>query len=166
MSGMPNKERPEKKTWAFAAFSLPTTPFHVFSGTPVFLSRQKAVTGLPPYHRWPFNTSVATTNEPGVAAAWLDLGVFAQTFMSLAPVLLGWEMHVWYIYACLSQLLVSSERSRRSYSYTPMLVLGYIAEQKVPESLSVFSVCFIKEEGKSCCKTSLFSSSPSHWNLK
>lgn len=48
--------------------------------------------GSQPHHRWPFNTSLATANEPGVAAAWLDPADFAQMFISHSPAVLGWEV--------------------------------------------------------------------------
>lgn len=54
---------------------------------------RKSLQGLSPHHRWPFNTSLATANEPGVAAAWLDPADFAQMFISHSPAVLGWEVH-------------------------------------------------------------------------
>lgn len=47
--------------------------------------------GLSPHHRWPFNTSLATANEPGAAAAPLNPADSAQMFMSRSPAVPGWE---------------------------------------------------------------------------
>lgn len=55
---------------------------------------RKSLQGLSPHHRWPFNTSLATANEPGAAAAWLDQADFAQMFVSHVPAVLGWEVHL------------------------------------------------------------------------
>lgn len=55
-------------------------------------SDRKSLQGLSPHHRWPFNTSLATANEAGVAAAWLDLDDFAQMFISRSPAVLGEEV--------------------------------------------------------------------------
>lgn len=54
---------------------------------------RKSLQGLSPRHRWPFNTSLATANEPGVAAAWLDPADFAQMFISHSPAVLGLVVH-------------------------------------------------------------------------
>lgn len=67
----------------------------VFSALPTRLSSfpdRKSLQGLSPHHRWPFNTSLATANEPGVAAAWLDPADFAQMFISRSPAVQGWEV--------------------------------------------------------------------------
>lgn len=48
---------------------LPATPFICFPARQCSFPDRKSLHGLPPHHRWFFNTSVATTNEPGVAAA-------------------------------------------------------------------------------------------------
>lgn len=54
---------------------------------------RKSLQGLSPHRRWPFNTSLATANEPGVAAARLDPADFAQMFISRSPAVLGREAH-------------------------------------------------------------------------
>lgn len=82
-------------------FPHPTAPFMSSNGLCVSAlpTRQssfpdrKSLQGLSPHHRWPFNTSLATANEPGVAAAWLDPADFAQMFISRSPAVLGWEVH-------------------------------------------------------------------------
>lgn len=88
-----------KKAWTSTVFPAPNCTFHVFKRVVCFPARQcsfpdrKSLQGLSPHHRWPFNTSLATANEPGVAAAWLDPADFAQMFMSHSPAVLGWEVH-------------------------------------------------------------------------
>lgn len=90
-----------KKHEHLTVFPLPATPFVFSNGLCVSAlpARQssfpdrKSLQGLSPHHRWPFNTSLATANEPGVAAAWLDPADFAQMFISHSPAVLGWEMH-------------------------------------------------------------------------
>lgn len=47
--------------------------------------------GLSPPHRWPFNTSLATANEAGAAAAPLNPADSAQMFTPRSPAVPAWE---------------------------------------------------------------------------
>lgn len=91
-----------KNSTAIHCLPLHTAPFMFSNGLCVSAALptrhssfpdRKSLQGLSPHHRWPFNTSLATANEPGVAAAWLDPADFAQMFISHSPAVLGLEVH-------------------------------------------------------------------------
>lgn len=81
----------------FHLFSSPHHTFHVskrivcLPALQSSFSDRKSLQGFSPHRRWPFNTSLATANEPGATAAWLDPADFAQMFMSHSPAVPGWR---------------------------------------------------------------------------
>lgn len=89
-------------------FKLPFSSFqkHDFCPPykPVFLPRQEVITrGLSPHRIWPFNTSLATVNEPEAASARLGPTDFAQMFISHSPAVLScvffflFSLFIWVI---------------------------------------------------------------------
>lgn len=95
---------------------LPTPKCKCFPSRQSSFPDRKSLRGLSPHHRWLFNTSAATTNEPRVAAACLDVDGFTQMFMSHSPAVLGWEVHflarfshLFYISSSLPQMLVLNQ---------------------------------------------------------
>lgn len=92
VSDMPHREN-VNKAWVFAAFPQTNAPFKCFPSCQFSFPDRKSLQSFSPHHRWLFNTSAATTNEPGMAAAWLDVDNCTQMFMSHSPAVLGWEVH-------------------------------------------------------------------------
>lgn len=98
--------------------------------------------GSQPHHRWPFNTSLATANEPGVAAAWLDPADFPQMFISHSPAVLGWEVlsnpgSVLPLYLFIFHLFVAGSWHFKSSSEgfarpLPFFVLFFIVPRTLP----------------------------------
>lgn len=130
-----------KKAWASTVFPLPTAPFMFSNGlcVPALPTRQssfpdrKSLQGLSPHHRWPFNTSLATANEPGVAAARLDPADFAQMFISRSPAVLGWEVHfnlgsIFTLFIYYYLFVTGSKHFKFSFCSLPF-ISSYLAEQ-------------------------------------
>lgn len=78
---------------------------------------RKSLKGLSPSRRWPFNTSLATANEPGAAAAWIDPADSAQMFISRSPAVLGREVALqpWLNFTLLKSFYFGTVSTRGVY---------------------------------------------------